>query len=461
MGKPRGFFLGEGFAITALILVGACWGQTRPGASSAALTSRQVIADYDAALRRKSDGRLDIPLLIQQLKGLKVNVYFYLIWFRNTDWEDLQRFLPEARAAGIEVWVYLAPPTESLHKTLYSEPFRLDYIRWGEEIGKLSAQHPNLTAFVIDDFWADSRFFTAEYVGRMRAAGRRANPNLLFLPLMYYRQINRRFVLEYKDVIDGVVAAYPRNAQDIRTARNLLNDLDEGPARWVFSYPPKARSNVGDFAEVRRTYAVDPVGRYLLRLTGGGSFVGPRLGYHMKQVLMDGEVVWQEDVAGGAQTARPIQVDVTGQVKGKASVILTLRAIDLKGVSNFAVEVTWSNVEAEGLRPAEGSAWTANTQGRWQVTFEAARHGEGAFQIPLVVMIAASREAFPRRVGLPGTPENIRDHAEMAFMEMRQGNADGVVTYMLNKQPGNPYYAAVQTAFLKATQRAPSPPSLK
>ncbi|OGG47075.1 MAG: hypothetical protein A3F84_13955 [Candidatus Handelsmanbacteria bacterium RIFCSPLOWO2_12_FULL_64_10] len=437
---------------------GSACAQPFPGTRSEALASGRLIADYDGELRR-SDGRLDAPLLIQQLKGLKANVYFYLIWHRDTDWEDLKLFLPEARAAGIEVWVYLVPPSESPPRTtLYSEPFRLDYILWGEEIGKLSVAHPNLTAFVIDDFWANSTFFTPGYVGRMRAAGRQHNPGLLFLPLMYYREMSRRFVLDYRDVIDGAVVAYPKGPEDIRLARSLLLDRDESPARWVFTYPYQTRSEPGDFAEARCLYAVAPADRYLLRLTGGDDYLGPTSGYHVKQVLVDGEVVWQEDVAGGAVGMRAIQADVTAQVKGKSSVTVAVRVIDLRAVSNFGVEVSWSEVEADGLKPADGSSWTASAGGRWQTAFEAARHGEGAFRIPFVVMVAASREAFPRRVGLEATPENIRDHVEMAFSEMRRGNADGVVTYVLDKRPGNPDYAAVQTAFLRAARFSPPSP---
>ena len=108
-----------------------------------------IIADYDAELRGP-DGRVDIPLLIRQLKALGVNCYFWLIWHADTDWEDLQLFLPEAEKAGIDVWVYLVPPSEPPP----SKPFGLDFVRWGQEIAKLSLKHPNLKAWVIDDFYA-------------------------------------------------------------------------------------------------------------------------------------------------------------------------------------------------------------------------------------------------------------------------------------------------------------------
>ena len=43
---------------------------------------------------------------------------------------------------------------------MYSEPFRLDYGRWAEEIARLSLQHTNLTGWVIDDFYANHAVFT-------------------------------------------------------------------------------------------------------------------------------------------------------------------------------------------------------------------------------------------------------------------------------------------------------------
>ena len=58
-----------------------------------------VIADYNAEVRG-SDGRVDIPVLIRRLTELRVNTYFFLIWHRETDWEDLKLFLPAAQNAG-------------------------------------------------------------------------------------------------------------------------------------------------------------------------------------------------------------------------------------------------------------------------------------------------------------------------------------------------------------------------
>ena len=128
------------------------------------------LADYDSELRRP-DGRVDTDAMVKRLKDLGVTTYYWLVWHAATDWDDLKVFLPKAAEAGIDVWVYLVPPSESPPKygTHYSEPFRLDYVRWGEEIARLSLKHPNLTAWVIDDFYANHEFFTPAYLQKVQA----------------------------------------------------------------------------------------------------------------------------------------------------------------------------------------------------------------------------------------------------------------------------------------------------
>jgi hypothetical protein len=62
---------------------------------------------------RTKDGHVDIERLVSELAELKANTYHWLIWHRETDWEDLQRFLPLARQENILVWVCLV-----LHRTV-------------------------------------------------------------------------------------------------------------------------------------------------------------------------------------------------------------------------------------------------------------------------------------------------------------------------------------------------------
>ncbi len=117
---------------------------TAPGALA-------FLADYDAELRR-SDGHVDTDATVQRLKELRITNYYWLIWHAATDWEDLKVFLPHAAQQNIETWVYLVPPSEGPPNGYpASEPFKLDYLRWAEEIAHLSLRHTNLTGWVIDD----------------------------------------------------------------------------------------------------------------------------------------------------------------------------------------------------------------------------------------------------------------------------------------------------------------------
>ena len=185
-----------------------------------------VLGDYDSELR-PADGRVDIGTMVARLKDLGVTSYYWLLWHASTDWEDLKLFLPKAAEAGIAVTAYLVPPSESPpHAKWYSEPFRLDYKRWGEEIARLSLEHSNLTSWVIDDFYANHELFTPAYVGEMQARARKVNPRLVFMPLMYYPEITPQFAVDYGPVIDGVVAAYPKDREEIGRARTVL---DAGP----------------------------------------------------------------------------------------------------------------------------------------------------------------------------------------------------------------------------------------
>src|SRR5262245_3225507 len=93
---------------------------------------------------RLANKHVDIDKLLSELAEQGANTYNWLIWHQPTDWEDLQAFLPRARKQNIKVWVTVCPPTESAPAYHDSEPFKQDYEKWAEEIGKLSAKEKNL-----------------------------------------------------------------------------------------------------------------------------------------------------------------------------------------------------------------------------------------------------------------------------------------------------------------------------
>jgi hypothetical protein len=161
----------------------------------------------------KSEGRVDVDQLLADLIDLKANTYHWHIWCSETDWDDLQRFLPLARAKGIKVWVTVMPPAECPpHFPVYSEPFRLDYERWAVEIAKLSLKEPNLVAWSIDDFvWDLKKAFTPDKLRRILDGARKINPRLAFCPCVYLPALTNpkhKFTKEHIELIDGILFPY-------------------------------------------------------------------------------------------------------------------------------------------------------------------------------------------------------------------------------------------------------------
>ena len=421
-------------------------------AGDVADAGRQHLADYDSELRRP-DGRVDIDAMVTRLKDLGVTTYYWLVWHAPTDWDDLKLFLPRAQEAGLDVWVYLVPPSESPPRfsTLYSEPFRLDYHRWAEEIARLSLQHPNLTAWVIDDFYANHGLFTPAYLREMQARAKRINPRLAFLPLMYFDEIQAKFAEDYREVIDGVAVAYLQDRDEIERTWAILNDAAVVPPSEL-SYPGNTPSQAGDFVMVSQSARVLPADRHVLAFRERDSFTGPTAGYHFKQLLVDDAVVWEEDVAGGSAGWRSVTVDVTEHMRGKASVTVALRLLDKKGVSNFGVRWRLSDFRADGLQLAanltEPQKWTVKRKGAFETGFGGeVRPGQRRFHIPFISMTAGHEQEFRQRHGDPATPERIGEYLRMSLQARRDGKCDGVVTYCLDKRPQSQTFPLARKLF--------------
>src|SRR4051794_6535557 len=80
--------------------------------AQAATARKPVLGDFAAEIRRP-DGHIDTPAMIQALKTMSANTYFYLVWHAPTDWDDLPEFASAAEREGIDVWVYLIPWSET------------------------------------------------------------------------------------------------------------------------------------------------------------------------------------------------------------------------------------------------------------------------------------------------------------------------------------------------------------
>jgi hypothetical protein len=396
-------------------------------------------ADYDAEPRRP-DGHVDCDFLVARLKELHVTTYYWLILHAATDWEDLKEFLPKAAGAKLQVWVYLVPPSESapLEGTRYPEPFRLDYKRWAEEIARLSLQHTNLTAWVIDDFFANHAFFTPAYVRGMQDRAKAINPHLVFLPLMYFGEIRRAFVEDYREVIDGVVVAYPQGRDDIEQAHAILSD-ETVALPGELSFPWSTPSQPGDYVQASQSAEGISTKAESLSFSERDDFTGSTAGYHFKQLLVNGAVAWEEDVAGGRNSWRQITLHVPLAVQGDRKLTIAFRLLDKKGVSNFGVRWQVKDLQVDGVALAaslnQPKLWQVSQRGAFEAGFgDRLKQGEHRFHIPFVAMTAGEDVEFRLRHGDPASPERMAEWLRFCLQEWREGKCDGVVTYCLDKR---------------------------
>ncbi|MBP1990430.1 hypothetical protein [Paenibacillus eucommiae] len=84
---------------------------------------------------------------------------------------------------------------------------------------------------------------------------------------------------------------------------------------------------------------------YTLTFAHRDNRTGGLAGYHYKQLLIDGTVVWEKDVtADAANTWLTESIDMTSYLVGKSSVDVKLRLYEKKAVSNYTVDVLWDSV---------------------------------------------------------------------------------------------------------------------
>ena len=400
--------------IPLALIAGAC---ARPPVAERPTAPRSsILGDYNMEIRERTprgDGirHVDTPATIARLRDAHVTTYFYLVLHAATDWDDLQReFMPAAERAGIDVWVYLVPPSECC-----SKPYGTDFVRWAEEIAQLSRRHHNLKGWAMDDFSSNLTTFTAEYTRTLRSATRKINPNLRFFPVLYHDDYGDEFLASYAPHLDGAifpytidfekadrvgdalkridakldrlgldlvlmvyskkmsVAEYPPSASYVAEAlRTGLEAMRRGEILGVTTYamekefekehcgfathlnltvPSEVPTKPGDFVSAGQTIRLDPAaGRYQIRFFEQDSYPVGTVGYHFKQLLIDEQIVWDQDVAADDALAWIERTfDLTPHVKGKSSAMVTFRLYDKKGVSNFGIRVSVANLEATGF----------------------------------------------------------------------------------------------------------------
>lgn len=409
------------------------------------------IGDYDAEPRR-ADGHVDSERLVRQLQLMHANTYFWLIWHAETDWEDLHEFLPLAKAAGISVWVYLVPHTESTPPYPFSEPFKQDYVRWAQEIARLSLEHGNLPGYVIDDFVANIRpgRFTAEYIKEMVDAGKAINPKLKFYPLLYYPEIDNRLMAVLGPLVDGAVAAYPLGRSQIERALTFLNDEYTVPPGLTVEFPRGTTSKPGDHGFIAQDAEVTDASQARVYFRYQDDYEGPTTGYHVMQMRLDDRVVWAEDAGGHDQGE--VTVDLSQALGGKQRVRLSFGVYDERGVAEYGLVASFSGLRIEGLSLAqpdfsENPAWQRDVQGAFMLEFVTGDQGQRRWKLPLIIMPCGSRGEYVGRYSDEPTPTNIASRVRMSLGFVERGEAEGVVLYCLDKNEAGPDLEAISTTY--------------
>jgi len=176
---------------------------------------------------RLADGHIDVPTLITRIKAANADTYNYLIGHEETDWADLPAFLDAAGTTGIDVWVTLLPPSESLpYGTTYSEPYRLDFMAWANALSNLSKSHASLKTWSIDNLNYDCVFFTDEYLGS--AVKVTKNAGLKFMPVVYYTALGMpgcQHVFRYADAVQFYYR-HESSAPDVTNTDTLTDEIN-------------------------------------------------------------------------------------------------------------------------------------------------------------------------------------------------------------------------------------------
>lgn len=457
---------------------------TLPASPAQAVVS-PVLGTYSGAILEPAGPdyvrHTDVDATVAALERGNVNTYAYMIFgygeantapstlkdsaaadVTQAQWDDLPAFLTASAAAGIEVWVYLVPPSESFaggasvpvpSRVSTYAPFGWDYVLWASKIGELAAVHTNLRAIAMDDFggntqeWghAYSFRFTPTNVAAMRSAARANASWIEFFPVLYYCQFSNNLAISsyYRSVVDGYVGVYngtasctgtpPANTTDASLADYYLR-IQSSMTKCKTSgclelgVPAATSTSTGAYSSVRQLVSVNPSGPYSLKFAAHDDFVGGSPGgYHKLQVLVDGAVVWEQDAAN-YHGWTDYTVDLTSALAGKSTAYLTLRLYEATGVAYFHVSAWFDSLVPAGFSISNPgfdtslAGWTALESHalfdqKWVPSLK-------FYPMPYAAILADSEA--------PTTSAYTTAVTETALTLLNEGKGDGVLLYNMN-----------------------------
>jgi hypothetical protein len=408
--------------------------------------SKPIIGDYSMFTESKYKGSIYIgshiiaDSVVKHLSELKANTYLWAIEQPNA-WADLANFLPKANRAGISVWVYLIPPSES---SSGFPPYYIDYISWTNAIAKLSLRYSNLIGYVIDDFWYNTNMyqpgslFSSAYITSMVNTGKAINPKLKFYPLLYSWTFNNSasasydtlFVDNLSSLIDGAVVAFPNEheyaSSDSVDIINTISFLNDQYFVLTVTYPPSHISTKGDYGYATQTCDITNHSDISIEIDYNTLNYLNDSTYHVLELRANNKVVWKKGFGSYGYFGDTV-ISLTSALTGVDICSLQLGIYNSTMVYNYPAYANYIVKNVTGLNYSY-SAWKSKVQGAYSVRI---RKGNNQYHLPLIIMPSADSTQYAKRYSDPATPANITNRISYAG-NFAPNKIEGIIIYDLN-----------------------------
>lgn len=434
-----------------------------------------------------SSGHLDVDATLNRVVQAHANTYYYLIWDRlpressttpqpsatlSADlWRKLPIFAAAAARRGINIVVYLVPPTESQPATY--RPYGWDYAAWFAAIGRVAAKNRNIVGIAMDDLAAnfssvpEPKKITPEYLAQWRAAARQSAPWIKVYAVLYARDIlgPGGIISAVRQAVDGLIYPFAGPNQVRGAARNTTdpNGLAQSVARvrGVTSCAGQKKCTEFVLARVSGGASAAPVaGSSTIRTTAdtrsvkirfADDRVVPSQGAYSIQVLLDGHTLAAErDSEGSTGHVAVYKVPAHLQPGDHQIKVVVTRKSGTDRIVVVIQTITTSGGMATVAAPLRVTS--------------GANGNEVVSPLALEVMYYCAR--FTAEASRPGAADAAYVSRLVPQLQSitKAGLADGLVAYRLNLSPSRPSlyagdirdYGVVQRLYQQLAQRAGS-----